>query len=774
MYLSFSHWSRLFLFLLTFCHRAKPILEYPVPYFPSDAWMPWIRHTFKDCIYLSTCSPELVMNVLVVTRCVASQINPCLLRPEKSLKQQTRTFSSGASAYCGWMALKSDSADQHVPLTRNIAVVDNFKIRVSFLEFDTPWTKNSEDSCSSTGLKLTAPNKRYKERFCGKRFPWHLDIDSDRLRIKVYGHPSAARYTDVTLVYELIHNNVIIHVDEEWTLLSTVESKLRSLTGQFINGYTYIWHIVTYPISNLQLHFLTDASVAGVLDSLTVYDGPGKLSPKLPVHLEYKRLSNVISSSSFHLTATLFFAKSTGRLEANYTSNSLMEDSSWKTGSHPTGCGFVPEYMTSTKISLSSSMESRSNRVCFATIMSPYSEESFRLDISSFSFLGHTTIYNKLLFPCQHGGLYMYDGSKMNANPQMDFCNAVGKYPLEKLYVNRFVMVAVWFAGYTHGNLSISIKQENCNVYSRSCTFFDQEEEHRFKMKTLSPRCNQLSMSFQDVIETNGGKQLCEVRLLMKPVGFELFFSHKIKTIKVGPVIVSSIALIKRDQTHVKGDIQTVHLLANSSSGEMLTSLLQTGDIVDWSGHQVIFLDIFGTSHDWQPPFTVTLSIDLLSAHMETYQLPSGDVTWLVDTEKYFCLHLDYSRGTKNFTLSVPETHTTLAVITYLDCPLHCRNDNIYITENYFNFTGMKVTFSWQGKNIDDEIEWYGTGPHHQIEVLINRTHHPKCSRITKLSPQFCHIEAIFLAWPTTSDSEVREDDPTYHPPGYVRSFVLL
>lgn len=751
-----------------FCHWSEPFLEHPAHHKQYDAWMPWIGFSFKECINLAIRSQELLMNIRVVTKCVSNQIRSCLLRPHESLHENTPLFTSRASAYCGWLALRSDSTRQHIPLTKNIRVVDHFKIHLSFIiKFDIPWTWRQDESCSSTGVRLTAPIIGYEERFCGKRLPWNLDIDSDRLEINVYGHPSAARYTDVTFVYELIHKDVIIHKDEIWPdqPLSPGVLVVMSLINGVTVDYMYTWHIVTYPISNLQLQFQTDGSGEEDLGDLTVYDGPGKRSPTIPVHLGFSRLSSKIISSSFHLTITFFLKNVPGLLEANYKSDSFLESSPT---SHPIGCGKLPEYWHSPLISLWSPKKAMRNTVCFASLFAYWKEHE--VTISSFKFSGPTSIYQYLPFQCQHGGLYVYNRDDSTGKPLMDFCNSFGKYPPEIIYAEAIAVVAVWFAGYTHGHLTISFKRADCTLYSRSCTNqFPGEESLLILGVRHTPECVQVSLSLKDVVQTNDDKeQSCRFRLVMEREESEdpseiVFLSYRLTTFTLGPLRVSSIAVVK-DSENVYDEMQTVQLFANSSAGERLESPLYSGGIVDWSNHRPIFLDIAVVNTDWQPPFMVTLNIDLISSMEYTYQLPPGDVTLLVDTERLVMLQLDYSSGTKNITVDVPENHKAMATISYIDCPVRCRNDSIIFTEDYRNYTN-KISFSWKGKHIDGNIDWSATGPHSRLEVLIHRK--PRCEyRSIHHTHNFCFIKLVFIAVPwTVIEPDRKNGDYVFYPP---------
>lgn len=192
---------------------------------------------------------------------------------------------------------------------------------------------------------------------------------------------------------------------------------------------------------------------------------------------------------------------------------------------------------------------------------------------------------------------------------------------------------------------------------------------------------------------------------------FMFFLSGNINNLKLGPVVVNSVPYANSSQAEVTEEAHAVLIYANVTSSEFLESPLTTGDRLDWSKHRLYFFDIFNINQEWTPPYTVTLFIHLLSAYLQEYHLPHGDIALVEDAEKAVILGLDYSRGMKNISYSVPEMHGGLLSVGYdSNCPFHCRNDSIRLFRKGENI-GQTIVYTWAGFYIDDAITFISASP---------------------------------------------------------------
>ena len=416
-----------------------------------------------------------------------------------------------------------------------IRVFSTEYVAINVMLFDLSW---GGKHCRKHGMIIRFFSKEdmiKSHRFCGRRMPWKILYEHNKVAIKMYG-TSAKRRTSRIYLHYLSHLTPSLipfkvgycEISAAATTAFALKIVLRDISHRVVmyaNVLRKIKIIICFKSSE----------VDSATNLLNVYDGPGSKSPLIFSGFRIMGCELPIISTGSILT--LIYHQGDGILfvkmkhEPTHTNDNLVDkDANIFSASDPhlnkqtlisfwgsDGSGFMSK----------SSRDTSTSRHIFT--------------INQVIFTGPSNLDSEGSTECQYGGLFIYKQVNQTYFPEMEICEDLVEFVVPVIMSEGYtwVIATSWYAGYTKGLISGLVQSTKCTQ-----TILQPSITYSFKFE-LEPAvtCALLYASVQNSTITIHIKR--STGEILGPLDFEILTGLLVNYIN--PMLFSSITCVESD-----------------------------------------------------------------------------------------------------------------------------------------------------------------------------------------------------------------------------------
>ena len=627
--------------------------------------------------YIKTCIHEKLnvrVALMALFKCLGNNIFCCLMK----WQPQCATQAHPQLPICGIEDIVFQSAlaiDTWI-----IEVSQLYTVNLTFSYFHLPF---SGDHCIKSKMQVAeidfSAHVHLINYYCGQREPWsvykakeshsiHVSMKSKHPLPAGYGFMFQYQAMDKQWLNSIAHNMVLLQYLQPAALnenLHTIRIKLIGIRHPSLEEKRLFVHVMVPPVHHACLQ--ATQAFADMTDAheMTLYDGPGLLSPVIDINTT---ISNCQKHKISNCNYTVCFTSFHGYLTYANKFKSIIKFSLHS----QRNAEMVKSYraIQGKFVNIMQAVQSPigQNYLKIFGLLNPESSRDLlcmvNMAINHLDFSGMTSLYEETSMPCQYGGLYVYIGTYYGQwKTLLHVCSNVRKrfnmrpmtYQIGKITSSykRILVVAATFSGYTHMEGDILITCPLCV----SAQYFNCEKEtsHNDRYFISHPRIARLfdDTCFQfvillksDFIPKVGSNRSCQYTLYDEKIALgPIHLSTRFEAILEGN---HSQKILDNFNATVKTSVEICSnfpMCGNSSVNSVVTLHQDYSEYFNYSKSVAVTLS---SNNAYNPFSTEIVHVQIrphficynynsynISTNTEHFLVPFPIYSWLV--ESYYC-----------------------------------------------------------------------------------------------------------------------------------------
>ena len=390
--------------------------------------------------------------LLTQVKCMDKRVLTCIHKHGNNIKWNN---SSGISSlfpadYCGFISLNENKV-AFVRIKLHIRFRAHYLVNINFWHFNFDWL---EPYCEQHSVSVVDLIIKSTITFCGRRLSWSQMATGNEVDIIITAQPLYSY--SVTMFFSSYQFAWI----ESFAVKKSLSFTTRSFTDfnvflTNINSKTqiFIFNILSNMEQRVQMEM---TSTYDITSGIAIYDGPGNLSKKIiDFHDIITKKRKLVLASAFHASIHIAYSSITNVIfrirSRTYTLD--LKDCGKRNPGH-----------------LSVTSSAVRNTVCKGLFKSGgesvdiyYFTSYAALYINHFHHSGPSHVSHHPDYNCEYGGIYVRFRRKKGFFKIVPICESRSNFIIygDDVYISILV---VWYAGYSFGSLSVSLKISYCFV----------------------------------------------------------------------------------------------------------------------------------------------------------------------------------------------------------------------------------------------------------------------------------------------------------------------
>ena len=408
---------------------------------------------------------NILENVAYLSDNLLTNLKICKRTVNSSDRSYTRTNLLQLPRYCGTLApLPGRLKPSNFTLK---ALRATYILKLYFLTFSFAW---SRPTCLQHGMIITYLPKN-TQRLCGRRMPWNLLSKFNHIYIIFYGKSDYFYYSKLLMFYHVISRESVNDISRTMEIITNPTSLINVINGEKIQ--IKLWYLYGLPTQYLVLKVkLIQRGRLLNGSTLTIWDGPGRMSPILVKSSNHK-IDAQWKTSAFQ---TVLFMK-----ESKYSGGNLIihfHGAPLYTEENQNNSGDCSITITHTykiiNVSRANDMEA-GNLVCViwsTDIMLRSSELYPVLQFLSYTFRGASMQHESVNTACQYGGTYIYSRNSGEEVKQIEeICYNPATYTPKMIIskTRQLLVVIIFYGGYSSGHVTAWMAHQACRGIPLTC-----------------------------------------------------------------------------------------------------------------------------------------------------------------------------------------------------------------------------------------------------------------------------------------------------------------
>ena len=484
-------------------------------------------------------APVYSMHHHQIKNCYMKYFGSCMIKTQKyPIANATNKYK-----LCGmiYMSREQNIANEWI----TIRVFSTEYVAINVISFDLAW---GGKHCRAHGMIIrffTKEDIMKTHRFCGRRIPWKILYERNKVAIKMYGSSAMRLTSRIYLYYWSQLTPSLIPFKVGYCEISAAVTTALQMVLRDISHRVVMYANVLAKIK-VTLCFKS-SEVDSATDLLNVHDGPGSKSPL--IFSGFRIMGCELPMISTGSILTLIYNQGDGSIfvmlkhEPTDIKENLV-DKNAKIFS------FSDPYLNKqTLISFwgsdGSGFMSKNSR--------DTSTSRHIFTINQVIFTGPSNLDSEGSTECQYGGLFIYKQVNQTYFPEMEICedHVESVVPVIMSEGYTWVIATSWYAGYTRGLMSGLVQSTRCTQ-----TILQPSITRSFEIE-LEPAvtCALLYTSVQNSTITIHIKRTTGE--ILGPLDFEILNGLLVNNIN--PVLFSSITCVESDNItkHVREGVVT-------------------------------------------------------------------------------------------------------------------------------------------------------------------------------------------------------------------------
>ena len=390
--------------------------------------------------------------LLTQVKCMDKRVLTCIHKHGNNIEWNN---SSGISSlfpadYCGFMSLNENKV-AFARIILHVRFRTHYLVNIDFLQFNFDWL---EPNCEQHSASVVDLIVKSTITFCGRRLSWDLMATGNEVDIIITAQP----------LYSYLVTMFFSSYQFAWVEGFAVKKSLSFTTRLFTDVNVFLTNInsktvilkfsILVNMENLVQIELT--STDDITSGIAIYDGPGNLSKEInDFHDIITKKRKLVLSSAFHASIHVFHS-SVANVIFRIRSISFSSEVKKCVKRNPSHL-----YVTSSAVR---------NTVCKGLFNSGgvsvdfyYFSKYVALYINHFLHSGPSHVSHRPDYNCEYGGIYARFRRKKGLFKIVPICESRSNFIIYGDDVYTSILV-VWYAGYSFGSLSVSLKISYCFV----------------------------------------------------------------------------------------------------------------------------------------------------------------------------------------------------------------------------------------------------------------------------------------------------------------------